>query len=286
MPFEHGGRSGRRAVRHAVRIAFSVQPQHADYAAIRRAVAAAEEAGADVVTTWDHFFPLFGDLDGRHFEAWTMLGAWAEATSTVELAALVTPVGYRNVDLLADMARTVDHISGGRLILGLGAGWAERDYVEYGYGPMPGAGSRLDALEAALPRILSRLGKLNPPPTRPLPILIGGSGPKRTLRYAARYADIWHTIGSPAELAARAARLEEWCATEGRDPARIELSTVAGAATSGSTPSTAIGPDTLGPRLLAAGFTLLNVRAAGPDFDLSPLRDWLAWRDEVNRALL
>jgi probable F420-dependent oxidoreductase len=266
-----------------VRIAFSVQPQHADYPAIRRAVAAAEEAGADVITTWDHFFPLFGDPDGRHFECWTVLGAWAEATSRVELAPLVTPVGYRNVDLLADMARTVDRISGGRLILGLGAGWSERDYTEYGY-EMGTPGQRLDDLERALPRIETRWARLNPPPTRRIPLLIGGGGERRTLRYAARHADIWHTIADPPTLARKSAVLDDWCRVEGRDPAVIERATIAGAPTTGSTPSVPVGPADLGEPLLAAGFTLLNVRSSGPDYDLGPLRDWLAWRDDVNRS--
>jgi probable F420-dependent oxidoreductase len=269
------------AARRPVRIAFSVQPQHAEYGRIRRAVAAAEEAGADVVTSWDHFFPLFGDPDGKHFECWTMLAAWAEATSRVELAPLVTPIAYRNVDLLADMARTVDQISGGRLILGLGAGWAERDFAEYGY-DLGTAGSRLDDLEQALPRITARWAKLNPPPTRRIPILIGGSGEKRTLRYAARHADIWHGIADVETLTRKSALLDDWCQVEGRDPAEIERSTVAGAPTTGATPSAAIGPDQLGGPLLAAGFTLLNVRCSGPDYDLGPLRDWLAWRDEIN----
>ena len=264
-----------------VRIAFSVQPQHAGYADIRRAVVAAEEAGADVVTNWDHFFPLFGDLDGKHFEAWTMLAAWAEATSRVQLAPLVTPVGYRNPDLLADMARTLDQISGGRLILGLGAGWAERDYLEYGYEFAP-PGRRLDELEQAIGRITARWGRLNPPPVRPIPLLIGGSGERRTLRYAARHADIWHAIGDPETLIRKAAILDQWCAVEGRDPAQIERSTVAGAPTSGGTVSVPVGPEKLGADLLAAGFTLLNVRSSGPDYDLGPLRDWLAWRDDVN----
>jgi probable F420-dependent oxidoreductase len=266
-----------------VRIAFSVQPQHADYADIRRAVVAAEEAGADMITNWDHFFPLFGDPDGKHFECWTMLAAWAEATSRVELAPLVTPIGYRNPDLLADMARTVDHISGGRLILGLGSGWSDRDYVEYGY-ELGTPKSRLDAFEAGLERIAARLAALNPPPVRGLPILIGGGGEKRTLRYAARYADIWHTINSPAELARKSAVLDEWCSRLGRDPSTIERSTVAGAPTTGGTVSVPVGPDQLGPELLAAGFTLLNVRCTGPDYDLGPLREWLAWRDDVNAS--
>ena len=271
--------------RRRVRIAFSIQPQHADYRAVRRAVAAAEETGADVVTTWDHFFPLFGEPDGKHFEAWTMLGAWAEATSRVELAPLVTPVAYRNVDLLADMARTVDAISAGRLILGLGSGWSERDFGEYGY-EFGTPGSRLDDLAAALPRIEARWAKLNPAPSRKIPILIGGGGEKRTLRYAARHADIWHSINDLETLTRKSAVLDDWCRREGRDPATIERSTVAGAPVSiraGAVQPPQVGPDEVGDPLLAAGFTLFNVRSSGPDYDLGPLRDWLAWRDNINR---
>ncbi len=264
-----------------VRIAFTVQPQHASYAAIRQAVAAAEEAGADLITCWDHFFPLFGDPAGRHFECWTMLAAWAEATSRVELAPLVTPPAYRNPDLLADMARTVDHISGGRLILGLGAGWFERDYQEYGF-EFGTPGSRLADLEAAIPRIQRRWAALNPAPTRDIPLLIGGGGEKKTLRYAARHADIWHGIDTVSELRRKSAVLDDWCAVEGRDPAEIERSTPAGQPTSGGMPSRPAAPEELGPQLLEAGFTLLNVRQQGPDYDLGPLRDWIAWRDEVN----
>jgi probable F420-dependent oxidoreductase len=270
--------------RRPVRIAFSIQPQHAGYPAIRRVVAAAEEAGADVVTTWDHFFPLSGDPGGKHFEAWTMLAAWAEATSRVELAPLVTPVGYRNVDLLADMARTVDAISRGRLILGLGSGWSERDFTEYGY-ELGTPGERLDDLERALPRITARWAKLTPPPSRRIPVLIGGAGEKRTLRCAARHADIWHSINDLETLTRKSAVLDEWCQVEGRDPGAIERSTVAGAPVSirhGETQPPQVGPDQAGGPLLAAGFTLFNVRSSGPDHDLGPLRDWLAWRDAVN----
>ena len=257
------------AVTRPIRIGCQLQPQHAEYADLRRAVAGVEDAGADLVTTWDHFYPLFGEPDGKHFECWTMLAAWAEATSRVQIGALVSCNSYRNPDLLADMARTVDHISEGRTILGIGSGWFERDYREYGY-EFGTAGQRLDALEASLPRITARWERLNPRPTRRIPILIGGGGERRTLRLAARHADIWHGFGDPATLAHKHAVLDEWCEKEGRDPALIERSTAADG-----------GPET-GEALLEAGTTLITVRSGGPHYDLGPLREWIAWRDERN----
>ncbi|NLT53867.1 MAG: LLM class F420-dependent oxidoreductase [Actinomycetales bacterium] len=256
----------------AVRIGVQLQPQHADYAEIRRAVAAVEEAGADAVFNWDHFFPLYGEPDGEHFECWTMLGAWAEATSRIELGALVTCNSYRNPDLLADMARTVDHISGGRLVLGVGAGWFERDYTEFGY-EFGTPGTRLAALEQALPRIQRRLAAGNPPPTRAVPLLVGGGGERKTLRYTARHADIWHGFGDPEALTRKHAILDEWCGVEGRDPAAIERSASVNDK----------GPE-IGDALLAAGTTFLTVGITGPHYDLARVKEWLAWRDERNAA--
>ena len=255
-----------------IRIGVQIQPQHADYAQIRRAVAAAEDAGVDIIFNWDHFFPLYGEPDGKHFECWTMLGAWAEATSRVEIGALVSCNTYRNPDLLADMARTVDHISGGRLILGLGAGWFERDYAEYGY-EFGTAGSRLADLETSLARIEARWAKLNPAPTRRIPILIGGGGEKKTLRYTARHADIWHTFGDVDVLNHKSAVLDEWCGTEGRDPALVERSIGVNAA-----------PSEVGSALVAAGASLFTVGLNGPDYDLGLVKDWVAWRDEQNAS--
>lgn len=255
-----------------VRIALQLQPQHGDWAQLRAVAEEAEELGVDVVFNWDHFFPLSGDPDGKHFECWTVLASWAEVTERVEIGALVSANSYRNPDLLADMARTVDHISGGRLILGIGAGWFKRDYDEYGY-EFGTPGTRLTALRDALPRIENRLRRLNPPPTRDIPILIGGGGERRTLRYTARHADIWHGFGRPDVIRHKNQVLDQWCTREGRDPAEIERSCGANS----------LKPDT-GDGYLAAGATLITLSFDGrTGYDLSPVGDWIAWRDERNR---
>ena len=152
-----------------------------------------------------------------------MLGAWAEQTSRIQIGALVTCNSYRNPELLADMARTVDHISDGRLILGIGSGWKEKDYDEYGY-EFGTVGSRLDDLAGALPRIKSRLAKLNPAPTRDIPLLIGGKGPKKTLRLVAEHGDIWHGFTTVDSYPQAAEVLAEHCKAVGRDPDTIERS--------------------------------------------------------------
>ncbi len=255
-----------------LRIGLQIHPQDADYACIRRAAGAAEELGADVLFNWDHFFPLGRAREGKHFECWTMLGAWAEATSRVEIGALVTCNSYRNPDLLADMARTVDHISNGRLILGIGAGFKERDYVEYGY-EFGTPGSRLEDLREGLARITQRFAVLDPPPTRRIPILIGGGGERKTLKLVARYADIWHTFADGDLLDHKTQVLQQHCAEIGRDPSAIEHSTfVAG------------DPDKVGHEWRDRGISLFVIGADGPAYDLGALRDWLAWRDDQNRV--
>ncbi|MCH5641290.1 MULTISPECIES: LLM class F420-dependent oxidoreductase [unclassified Gordonia (in: high G+C Gram-positive bacteria)] len=257
-----------------LRIGVQLQPQQApEYKLIRDAVRRAEDTGVDVAFNWDHFFPLYGDPDGAHFECWTMLGAWAEQTSNVEIGALVTCNSYRNPELLADMARTVDHISDGRLILGIGSGWFERDYDEYGY-EFGTAGSRLDDLGRALPRIADRLGKLNPKPTRDIPVLIGGGGEKKTLRHVAEHADIWHYFVDEEAYRRKSAILDEHCAAVGRDPATIEHS-AAVEARGGSIDAALREADAL----RDAGVTLITVGVGGPDYDLSTLDAVCRWRD-------
>src|SRR5580693_9399150 len=233
-----------------IRIAAHLQLQHADYDAIRRAAQEAENIGVDIVFNYDHFFPLDGDPDGKVFECWTVLGAWAESTSRVEIGALVSCNAYRNPDLLADMARTVDHISGGRLILGIGSGWWQKDFDEYGY-TFGTAGHRLDELATAMPRIERRLARLNPPPTRKIPVLIGGGGEKKTLRIVAEHADIWHTFGDPAVVERKTGILRQHCADVGRDPAEIEIS----AGVDG-------GPAQAGPALRSLGVSLFTIEAS------------------------
>ena len=253
-----------------VRIGVQLQPQHApQYRDVRDAVRRCEDIGVDIAFNWDHFFPLYGDPDGAHFECWTMLGAWAEQTSRIQIGALVTCNSYRNPELLADMARTVDHISDGRLILGIGSGWKRKDYDEYGY-EFGTAGSRLDDLATALPRIKARLAKLNPPPTRNIPILIGGGGERKTLRLVAEYADIWHSFTSADEFPAKLDVLSRHCADVGRDRAGIERSA-----------ALQNGGELLvnAEALVDLGVTLLTVACDGPHYDLTAAEALCKWRD-------
>jgi probable F420-dependent oxidoreductase len=247
------------------KVGVQLHPQVGTVDELRAAWKAADAMGADSIWIWDHFFPLYGDPDANHYEAYTLLAAMAVDTARAQFGALVTCNSYRNPQLLADMARTVDQLSGGRFVLGIGSGWFERDYTEYGY-EFGTARSRLADLETALPLIADRLGALVPPPAGDLPILIGGSGEKVTLRLVAEYADAWNSFGPPENYAHKNAVLTEWCEKSGRAPHEVER-------------TVAIQPNEVDqvPAYLEAGAEHLIVMVGAP-YDLGPLEALIAAR--------
>jgi probable F420-dependent oxidoreductase len=203
------------------KVGVQLHPQDTTTTDLRAAWRAADALEVDSIWVWDHFFPLYADPDAAHFECYTLLAAMAVETSHAHIGALVTCNSYRNPNLLADMARTIDHLSEGRFVLGIGAGWFERDYTEYGYEFGTGP-SRVRDLADALPRIMERLDLLTPPPRGAVPILVGGSGPKVTLRLTAEHADAWNAFGPPEAYAAKNRLLDEWCEKLERNPRQIE----------------------------------------------------------------
>lgn len=209
------------------KVGVQLHPQHCTMEELRTAWTASDHMEVDSIWVWDHFFPLFGEPSGAHFEGTSLLAAMAATTTHAHIGLMVACNSYRNPELLADIHRTIDHISGGRVCLGIGSGWFERDYTEYGYDFGTAIG-RLHQLETDLGRIRARLGRLNPAPAGPLPILIGGSGEKVTLRLVAETADAWNSFGPPEVWAAKNRVLDEWCERIGRNPAEIERTVLIG----------------------------------------------------------
>ena len=200
----------------------------------------AETVGLHGVWVCDHFMPYAGDgrpAAGPVLEGWTQLTAVAARTTRIRLGTLVLGASYRHPAVVAKMAATLDHVSGGRLTLGLGAGWQPNEHTAYGIEllPAPARLARFAEYVAAIRSLLrgpstSLAGEwfrltdatCDPPPVqRPLPLLVGGGGEKRTMRVAARHADAWHTWATPAELARKNAVLDQRCAEVGRDPSAI-----------------------------------------------------------------
>ncbi len=251
------------------RISVQLQPQHASWEEMRRAWLEADELGVDAIFTWDHFFPLSGDPDGLHYEGLATLAGMAEVTERAEIGVLVLCSSYRNPEYLADALRTIDHASGGRVIAGLGAGWFQRDYDEYGY-EFGTTGRRIAAFAADLSRFKARLARLNPPPLGRMPILIGGAGERKTLRIVAEHANVWHAFGDVDTYRHKAQVLAGHCADVGRDAGDI-----------------AHAWDLPGGRvedaeaLRDAGVTrfVTEITARDGRFDLGPLRELVAWRD-------
>lgn len=248
------------------KVGVQLHPQHTSMETLRDAWMRADGLGVDSIWTWDHFFPLYGDQDDDHFEGWSVLAAMAATTSHAMLGAMVTCNSYRNPELLADIARTCDHISGGRMYLGIGSGWFERDYTEYGY-EFGTAIGRLRQLEADLPRITARLAALHPAPTGSLPILIGGSGEKVTLKLVAEHADAWNTFGPPENFAKKNDILDTWCDEVGRDRSAVER-------------TVCVGHEDFEryEEFLEAGATHL-IMMSGDPFDFANLEQLLSWAD-------
>ena len=203
------------------KVGVTIHPQQCTIQELRDAWRRADALGVDSIWFWDHFFPLYGNPNGNHFECWSLLAAVAIDTKAPQIGPMVACVGYRNPDVLASMAATVDQLSGGRLVLGLGAGWFERDFDEYGY-EFGEARDRVRRLREALPRIKERIKKLHPGPAGPMPILIAGGGEQVMLRLVAEHAHMWNSIADVDDYRRKSALIDEYCGRIGRDPAEIE----------------------------------------------------------------
>jgi F420-dependent oxidoreductase-like protein len=225
-----------------MRIGIDVSQHQLTWNSLLERVLFAEQAGFDGAWVFDHFKPLYGDPAGPCLEAWTLLAALGAATSRIRLGALVTGATYRHPSIFATEAVTVDHITGGRLELGMGAAWFEQEHIELGV-EFPATPDRVDRLEDAI-QITKLLmtedavsfqghdvelkgASYNPKPIqRPHPPLwIGASGEKRMLPLVGRHADVWHSFGDPAGLRRKGAIVDEHARKAGRDPAAIARST-------------------------------------------------------------
>jgi probable F420-dependent oxidoreductase len=201
------------------KVGVQLQPQFTTIKRIRAAWRAADTLGVDSVWLWDHLVPL-GPGGGPRFEAWTLLAAACTDTTHARIGPLASCTAFRNPDLTADMARTLHQLSGGRFVLGVGAGWSREDFDEYGF-RWQDPGPRLAAFADDVDRIVDRLPRLNPAPRR-MPLLVAGAGPRITLRVAARHAALWNMMGPPDRYAQRNQRLDRWCTELGREPGEIE----------------------------------------------------------------
>jgi alkanesulfonate monooxygenase SsuD/methylene tetrahydromethanopterin reductase-like flavin-dependent oxidoreductase (luciferase family) len=216
--------------------------QYTDWPSLLEAGIRADKLGYSTLWTWDHLYPIVGSWEGPIFEGWTVLTAWAMATKQVRIGLMVGANTFREPTLTAKLATTLDHVSGGRAILGIGAAWFDREHEAYGLRYGDGPPERLRWLAEALPvirgmlhgetpsaagpRYTAREVRNDPPPVQDhLPLVVGGGGEKVTLRLVARYADA-NNVGDGIENVRRKERiLLEHCEREGRDPAEIERTT-------------------------------------------------------------
>ena len=213
-------------------------PQYTDWAALRQAGIRAEELGYDTLWTWDHLYPIVGSSDGQMLEGYLTLAGWAAATERVRMGLMVGANPFRNPALVGKMVTQLDHMSGGRMICGIGAAWNEEEHHDFGldFGASPG--ERLRWLEEAVvilrgmfdgtgpsgsARYATRHVRNDPPPLQShLPILVGGGGVRKTLRIVARHADANNLGGGFERVRGKEEVLLRHCAEVGRDPAEIE----------------------------------------------------------------
>ena len=225
-----------------LRLGLNLWSQASDWPSFLAAARRAETLGFDHVWTWDHVLAIFGDPAQPIFEGYTALAAVAQATERVRLGLFVGANTFRNPGLAVKALTTIDHISGGRAIMGMGGAWFGDEHRAFGLDFGSGFGERLDWLAEAADatRTLLDGGEVTSPPggryafdhlriePRPVqahvPIMIGGAGEKKTLRIVARHADMWNAFGTPETLAAKDAILRAHCADVGRDPEAIERS--------------------------------------------------------------
>jgi alkanesulfonate monooxygenase SsuD/methylene tetrahydromethanopterin reductase-like flavin-dependent oxidoreductase (luciferase family) len=216
--------------------------QYTDWPALLEAGRRADRLGYDTLWTWDHLYPIVGSSGGPIFEGWLTLAAWAEATERIRIGLMVGANTFREPALTAKMATTLDHISGGRAILGIGGAWFEEEHRAYGIPYGSGFPERLRWLGEALPvmrgmlhgepptaagpRYSANAVRNDPPPIQArLPLLVGGGGEQVTLKLVARYADASNIGGGFETVRRKEAILVRHCETVGRDPAEIERTT-------------------------------------------------------------
>jgi alkanesulfonate monooxygenase SsuD/methylene tetrahydromethanopterin reductase-like flavin-dependent oxidoreductase (luciferase family) len=214
--------------------------QYTTWADMRQAALDADRLGYDSLWTWDHLYPILGDPNGPFLEAYTILGAWSQLTTKPTIGLLVGANTFRNPAIVAKMVTTLDHLSGGRAVLGLGAAWFDTEHEAFGIDFGASVGERLNRLDEAVELLRAMLPggpasargvvyhakdvRNDPPPVQArLPILIGGGGEKKTLQTVARYADAWNvSMVTPPQAAEKNAILDRWCEEVGRDPSEIE----------------------------------------------------------------
>ena len=225
-----------------VKLGALIWNQYTDWPSMLAAGQRADRLGYDTLWTWDHLYPIVGSHEGPILEGWLSLAAWAQATERIRIGLMVGANTFREPTLTAKMATTLDHISGGRAILGIGAAWFETEHIAYGIPFGDGFPERLRWLGEALPvmrgmlhgerptasgpRYSAKAVRNDPPPVQErLPILIGGGGEQVTLKLVAKYGDANNVGGGLENVKRKEAILVQHCETIGRDPAEIERTT-------------------------------------------------------------